>query len=202
MAANTWRILCVMRNGSVWTLAQAARLLGEPQHRLIYLCEKQGVVPDVADAAGRGSSRRFSSRNLLQFAVALRLKTLGLPAKTTAIIVYALRAFERRVLSARPGADLLQTLRRPDGIELRAIVADGRLYFFLRQGDDLGLVFGGVPLAKAVRANITALKSKMRAHCPAIILPDSASFGGPEGSRYVRLDININEIARGLRLEQ
>jgi hypothetical protein len=39
----------------VWTLTQAARLLGEPQHRLIYLCEKGVVVPDFQDAEGRGS---------------------------------------------------------------------------------------------------------------------------------------------------
>jgi hypothetical protein len=60
----------------VWTLTQTARLLGEPQHRLIYLCEKGVVVPDFQDAEGRGSSRRFSDRNLLEFAIALRLREL------------------------------------------------------------------------------------------------------------------------------
>jgi DNA-binding transcriptional MerR regulator len=71
-----------------WTLTEAARLLGEPQHRLIYLCEKGVVEPDVQDAGGRGSSRRFSNRNLLEFAVALRLRELELPAAVIAAVVH------------------------------------------------------------------------------------------------------------------
>ena len=56
-----------MVRGAEWTLSEAARLLRQPQHRLIYLCEKAAVIPDYADAHGRGSSRRFSARNLLEF---------------------------------------------------------------------------------------------------------------------------------------
>ncbi len=59
-----------------WTLTEAARLLEVPQHRLIYLCEKEVVQPDLNDATGRGSSRRFSRRNILEFAVALRLRDI------------------------------------------------------------------------------------------------------------------------------
>ena len=35
------------------TLTQAARALGVPQHRLIHLCEKHVVVPDLDEARGR-----------------------------------------------------------------------------------------------------------------------------------------------------
>jgi len=62
------------------SLTEIARLLGEPQHRLIYLCEKGVVVPGHGDASGRGSSRRFSRRNLLEFAVALRLQNPAMGA--------------------------------------------------------------------------------------------------------------------------
>ena len=45
-----------------WTPTEAARLLEEPQHRLIYLCEKGVVEPDLQDAEGRGSSRGVAGR--------------------------------------------------------------------------------------------------------------------------------------------
>jgi hypothetical protein len=63
-----------------WTLSEAARMLGEPQHRLICLCEMGRIQPDLQDAEGRGSSRRFSARNLLEFGVAVRLRALEIPS--------------------------------------------------------------------------------------------------------------------------
>ena len=63
----------------VWTLSEVARLFGQPQHRLIHLCEKGVVRADFEEARGRGSSRRFSRRNLLQLAVALKLRELMVP---------------------------------------------------------------------------------------------------------------------------
>ena len=82
-------------NSGEWTLTEAARILGKPQHRLIYLCEKGVVQPDVQDAEGRGSSRRFSARNLLEFAVALRLRDLEIAASFVGAVIHVLRAFER-----------------------------------------------------------------------------------------------------------
>ena len=93
-----------------WTLTAAARLLEEPQHRLIYLCEKGVVEPDVEDAGGRGSSRRFSNRNLLEFAVALCLRDLELPATAIATVVHVLRAFEGAVAREIGGFRLPESL--------------------------------------------------------------------------------------------
>ena len=59
-----------------WTLPEVVRLRGKPQHRLIDLCEKAVIQPDLRDVEGRGKSRRFSERNL-EFGVALRLRVLG-----------------------------------------------------------------------------------------------------------------------------
>ena len=114
-----------------WSLSEAARLLGEPQHRLIYLCEKRVIVPDLGEARGRGSSRRFSARNLLEFEVALRLRELTVPVGSIAAILYALRAFEAKVAREAPGFSSGRAANRaaPD---LRIIVTDeGRLYFSL-----------------------------------------------------------------------
>jgi DNA-binding transcriptional MerR regulator len=68
-----------MASSSSYTLSNLARRLGAPQHRLIHLCEKGVIVPEVSDAAGRGSSRSFSAMNYLEFAVALRLRDMFVP---------------------------------------------------------------------------------------------------------------------------
>ena len=192
-----------MKSRRVWTLPQAAILLAQPQHRLIYLCEKGVVAPDYADASGRGSSRRFSSRNLLEFAVALQLRTLGLPAASIAAILYTLRAFEKRVASEIPGFEIVEALRAQNGIEVRAIVRDGdRLYFLLRQPGQGARLFGGSHLSGAKATVGSRLASRVRPVFKGIVRPDSGGFEGPEGSRYVRLDINIGQIARDLKLEE
>src|SRR5574341_508704 len=90
-----------------WTLSEAARLLDEPQHRLIYLCEKGVIVPQFGNAKGRGSSRRFSERNLLEFAVALELRELTLPVDTVAAVIHFLRAFETKVAAEIQGFDMV-----------------------------------------------------------------------------------------------
>src|SRR5438093_10425565 len=89
-----------------WTLTKAARSLEEPQHRLIYLCEKGVVQPDLQDAEGRGSSRRFSARNLLEFAVALRLRELEISATFVGAVIHVLRIFERSVRRQLPAFHL------------------------------------------------------------------------------------------------
>ena len=106
------------KNPDVWTLTQAARLLGEPQHRLIYLCEKGAVVPDFHDAEGRGSSRRFSARNLLEFAIALRLRELEIGVALVGAVVHVLRAFEPRVGKEFRGFRLPDSLRVPGAPDL------------------------------------------------------------------------------------
>lgn len=191
-----------MSSHPVWTMLQASRLLGEPQHRLIYLCEKRVVVPDFADATGRGSSRRFSARNLLEFAIALHLRTLALPVASIAAILYTLRAFETRVAAEIPKFQVVDALRDTKGIELRALIRDGdQLYFLLRQKGQGARLFGGVQLGRLSSVSASTLASRLRPCPKAAAGGDPAGFAGPEGSRYVRLDINIGQIARDLKLE-
>src|SRR5512135_3536899 len=96
-----------------WTLPEIAKLLREPQHRLIYLCEKGVVVPDLGEAMGRGSSRRFSKRNLLEFQLALRLRRLALPVGVVQAITHTLRRFAETTRAADATFDIVDSLRRP-----------------------------------------------------------------------------------------
>src|SRR3972149_10533488 len=128
-----------------WTLSESARLLGEPQHRLIYLCEKGVIIPEFGNAKGRGSSRRFSARNLLEFAVVLKLRDLTLPVDTVAAIIHVLRAFETKVADEIKGFDLIHSLRGKNAPDLRIIISDGRqLYFSLGTLPGTPKLFGGL----------------------------------------------------------
>jgi len=190
-----------------WTLTEAARLLREPQHRLIYLCEKRVVEPDVQDAGGRGSSRRFSNRNLLEFAVALRLRELELPAAVIAAVVHVLRSFEGAVAREISSFDLPESLQGSRAPDLRAVIGDGRrLYFTLGTRGGRAKVYGGI--------NLADLKARMKGEsrsCPKLKLvkpsdvgsgvSGARDFGVPEGSRHTRVEISITRIAQDLPLE-
>jgi len=177
-----------------WTLSEAARLLREPQHRLIYLCEKGVVVPDYGDAAGRGSSRRFSARNLLEFALALRLRTLTIPVGTMVGVVYVLRAFERTVAAQWTAFDLVSGLRAPGAPELRLIISDGeRLYFLLGAKKAKPRLFGGIDFQRLAAGEHAPIS-------PRALQVLKGTFGGPEGSRYARLEVDVTRLAKDLPL--
>lgn len=190
------------------TLTEAARLLKEPQHRLIYLCEKGVLKPDVQDAGGRGSSRRFSNRNLLEFAVALSLRDLELPAAAIAAVVHVLRGFEGAIARDIPGFHLPESLRADTAPDLRVVIGDGRrLYFTLGTGGRPVKVYGGIDLDQ-----LKTHRGKREGACPRpklkLVKPSGAGgssgagdFGGPEGSRHTRVEVSITRIAQDLPLE-
>jgi len=190
-----------------WTLTAAARLLEEPQHRLIYLCEKGVVEPDLEDAAGRGSSRRFSNRNLLEFAVALRLRDLELPATGIAAIIHVLRAFENAVAREIVGFRVPGSLRAEGAPDLRVVIGDGRrLYFTLGVAGRATKVYGGIDLdaLKARTKEGASIRPKLKLVTPGGSGSDGAEageFGGPEGSQHTRVEISITRIAQDLPLD-
>jgi len=193
--------------GREWTLTEAARSLGAPQHRLIYLCEQGVVQPDLEDAKGRGSSRRFSARNLLEFAVALRLRELELPASLIGAVTYTLRAFERKVQDRIRTFRLPDSLRGPAAPDLRALISDGRLYLSLGMGKDVPTVYGGIELRKFAsrKASIGDLQRAL-APLPAPRRsrrhgPNGDGLGTPNGGTHTRVEISITSIAQELRLE-
>ena len=182
-----------------WSLAEVSRLLAEPQHRLIYLCEKGVVIPDLGEAAGRGSSRLFSKRNLLEFALALRLRELKLPVSVVAWITHVLRRFVSAVRTSDRGLDIVDSLRGAGAIDLRIIVKDGdELFFSLARPGSPRKLFGGVPFQKPRPSGRGAVEK----HAFNESEPASRSgFGGPEGSRQARIEVSVTEVAKGLRLE-
>ena len=96
-----------------WTLTEIAKLLQQPQHRLIYLREKDVINPDEMDAEGRSSSRRFSARNLFEFSVTLTLAEFHIPAIMSGKILLALRSFDKVLKKTIPNLDLPYALRAP-----------------------------------------------------------------------------------------
>jgi len=187
-----------------WTMTEAARLLGEPQHRLIYLCEMGVVQPDVQDARGRGSSRRFSDRNLFEFAIALRLRDLEIAASFVGAILYVLRAFEGSVAKRISGFRLPGSLRAGHPPDIRLIISDeARLYFTLAQAGSTPKVYGGLDLREVASSEMRPRdldRALAQAKAPEP-KPTPSGLGGPEGSRWVRLEVSLTRIARELGLE-
>jgi hypothetical protein len=129
------------------TLTQAARTLRVPQHRLIHLCEKNVVVPDVENARGRGSSRGFSLRNLFEFAVAIELRRLDLPVNVVRSVLQAVRSFEEATRRQLPDFRLPTSLTGARALNVSAAIVDGtHLYFSVADKDARKRVVGGVTL--------------------------------------------------------
>jgi DNA-binding transcriptional MerR regulator len=178
-----------------FTLAEIARRLEVPQHRLIHLCEKQVVVPDVQDADGRGSSRVFSSGNFLELAVAVRLRDMMLPVAATGAIIHVMRRLEARLSDELQGFSLVTSLTSAAAPDLRVIISDGRRIFFsLGQGATAPKLFGGVTIDELSSGGDE----------PPIAVVDGQTarrgFGGPEGSSFARSEISLTAIARSLPL--
>lgn len=183
-----------MAEERTFSLSEVARRLDVPQHRLIHLCEKGVVVPDVHDATGRGSSRVFSTDNVLELAVALRLREMMLPVTTAGAVVRVLDAFGERLTRDLPHSSLVENLRAKRAPDLRVIISDGQtIYFSLGMPGQKPKLFGGIPLDQ-LSGNGKGLSGPIDAVQPAA----TSMLGGPEPSRFARLEISITAIAREL----
>lgn len=190
-----------MASNRSFTLSEIARRLAVPQHRLIHLCEKGVVVPDVHGAAGRGSSRVFSSRNFLELAVALRLRDMMLPVAAIGAVIHVLEAFERRLQNDLSHFALADSLRAARGPDLRVIISDGQtIYFSLGPTGKQPKLFGGIPLdqlegdAPAWDGQIDAVRFRGNAQ-------NGAGGLGPENSHYGRLELSVTAIAKALPID-
>jgi len=175
-----------------WTVTEAAKLLGVPSHRLIHLCEKKVVVPDVQEARGRGSSRQFSNRNLFDFAVALEMRRLELPVSYVQAVLRVLRAFESEARTLLDKFVLPESLLVSDAPRLSLIILDGeQLYLSLARGGEPPRVFGGV--------NIRHPKARGRArqHQSVGRLEPAQAEEALHGAR-TRTEIDLSRIAQHL----
>lgn len=191
-----------MPSSTPYTLSDLARRLDTPQHRLIHLCEKGVIVPEVGDAAGRGSSRSFSSLNYLEFAVALKLRDMFVPVSELRSVIHVLREFGHQLQHQLGKQSLLEQLREPTSPELRIILSDGkRLFFSLGQRGTAARLFGGVSLDQLASSVGSDAAAAIKASPNPRESQSSASFGEPEGSEFVRLELSVNAIARSLQLD-
>jgi DNA-binding transcriptional MerR regulator len=184
-----------------FTLSEISRRLDVPQHRLIHLCEKGVVAPDIQGAAGRGSSRVFSSRNFLELAVALRLRDMMLPVAAVGGIIHVLRALEDRLSVDIPDFSLSESLRDKWSPDLRIIIGDGQTIFFsLGPTDHQPKLFGGIPLQA-----LTGDRPEWDGCVAPVRFRGSARNGssglGPEHSQFGRLELSVTAIARSLSFD-
>ena len=115
----------------VYSLADIERRLKVEQHRLIHLCEKGVVTPDFEDAQGRGTMRRFSERNLFEFAVALELRQFSLPVAYITPIIKVLRAFEAYAARELEIFRLPRSLQDKPAVKVSVVINDGKHLFFI-----------------------------------------------------------------------
>ena len=184
-----------------FTLSEIARRLDVPQHRLIHLCEKGVVVPEVQEAAGRGSSRVFSERNFLELAVALRLRDMMLPVAAVGAVIHVLRVLEGRLRHELPHFALADSLREARAPELRVIISDGQtIYFSLGAAGKQPKLFLGIPLDQ-----LEGDRPAWDGQIDQVRFRGNASNGpgglGPEHSQYGRLELSVTAIAKALPIE-
>ena len=181
----------------VWTLTEIAKLLLQPQHRLIYLCEKGVIVPDVTDAKGRGSSRRFSARNIFEFSIALTLGEFQFPTEMSGKILLALRSFEKVLNKTNQNFGLPHVLREAHEPEIRVLLTKGScLHFAIGDGIKTKLI-GGVNL----------LYHQSNEDWPTIrnVSVESDNFYSeniwrPAGSEHAYFELNLTKIAKDLQI--
>ena len=173
------------------TLTQAARALGVPQHRLIHLCEKHVVVPDLEDARGRGSSRSFSRRNLFEFAVALELRRLELPVNVVRAVLQAVRSFEEATRQRLPEFTLPESLAGPGALDVSVLFVDGTSLYFSVAGKDSRRSFvGSVELPKRGKRALKRPPLPRR-------LSEARARRAFESAK-IRTELNLTGIARDL----
>jgi DNA-binding transcriptional MerR regulator len=191
-----------MQEARSFTLSEIARRLEVPQHKLIHLCEKGVVLPEIHDAAGRGSSRIFSTDNFLELAVALRLRDMTLPVSVVGVIVHVLRQFGHELRRSQKDTSLADSLRDRKSPDLRVIVSDGKaIYFTLGASGKEPKLFGGIPLeqvaggASAWNGPVRPVRSRKRGR------PGTGEFGGIEGSEFARMELSVTAVARALPVD-
>ena len=113
-------------------------------------------------------------------------------------------------------ADLLKKLARgkplrvkagfdPTAPDLRVVIADGaRLYFTLAVPGSPGRVYGGIDLqdVTASHPSARALDHDLTRRTASAEGSKFRGVGGPEGSRFLRLEVSVTELARALDLDE
>ena len=179
-----------------WTLTQIAKFLRQPQYKLIYLCEKGVIVPDGVDAKGRGSSRRFSERNLFEFMVAFTLGDFHIPTKITTNLLLALRSFDKHLTKKYPMLTLPYSLTYPDCPEVKAILIKGTyLYFVIGKERKPVVYIGGIDLFNYER-NATLLGFDESTYETEFSIEQSETLPTEAGVAF--FELNLSQLAKDI----
>lgn len=92
-------------------LSEVESIFKVPQHVLIHLCEKNVIVPDMQETGGRGSFRKFSDRNIFEFAVALELRKFQIPLSVIKALLIVLSATCKKILSQRVHVSFVEAFK-------------------------------------------------------------------------------------------
>ena len=182
-----------------WTLTRISRLLSQPQYRLIYLCEKGVIIPDGNDAKGRGSSRRFSARNLFEFVVALKLGEFHFPTNITTNVLRALRSFDRHLGESYPMLKLPYSLRIPNSPEVKIILLNGScLYFSIGTKDRKTTYIGNLDLLNYDKyiVSTNAMDDQSKSEIPIERIKTL-----PTESEIALFELNLSQIAKTIPLD-
>ncbi|MDE0309643.1 MAG: hypothetical protein OXI60_07425 [Acidiferrobacterales bacterium] len=185
-------------NKTEWTLSEIAKLLQQPQHRLIYLCEKRVITPDFSDAKGRGSSRRFSTRNVFEFSITLVLSDFHFPTALSTNILYVLREFEESVSKTIDNFNLPDALMVDGSPEIVGIITNGTLlYFAIGAPGRPKKIYGGVDISEN-NENCTFSLQEVESSQ----MTQNAQFlTSSSTSNLARFEFKLTNIARSLMLE-
>ena len=181
-----------------WTLSEIARFLQQPQHRLIYLCEKGVITPDFADAQGRGSSRRFSARNILEISIALTLSEFHFPGSFSANILYILRSFETSVNKSIGDFNLPYSLMTDNSPEIIGIVTNSSvLNFSIGLSGQPKKVYGGIDISESIKDEQLKFEPVELQDLTPTTQQVNTPFGDPNLARF---EFNVTKIAQSLDL--
>ena len=160
-----------------------------PQHRLIHLCEKNVVVPDLEEARGRGSSRGFSLRNLFEFAIALELRRLDLPVNVVRGVLHAVRSFEEAMRRHIPDFTLPTSLVGARALDVEVFIIDGTALYLSVGNHTRKRIVGGVALQAGKRHPKHSPAPRRLSDSEARSIFDSAK---------TRVEVDLTKIARDL----
>ncbi len=123
-----------------FSAGRAAKLSGVPYRTLDYWARSRFIAPSVAPAAGKGTQRLYSFRDLVALRVARELRAAGISLQSLRKGVRHLRkrrkgaSFANTFLVSdgkdvfeRRGDDLISTLRQPDQLALAWLIDLGRV---------------------------------------------------------------------------
>ena len=170
----------------VYTLQEIEKKLEIEQHKLIHLCEKGVIVPDIGNSSGRGTMRKFSERNLFEFALALELRKFQLPLNYIAPIIRILELFEKFAAREIDVFSLPESLQQKAAVKLKILIGDGDHLVFILTSAKTNVYLKGFHLQSFVEDKKESLSGLKK------------TSEDPRSSFTSFIEIDLNQIANKL----